>query len=221
MQTEENSKELEETVINSNNVGKSGGKRQMSQKQIDALGLAREKAWAKRKQLGDISSKEKELEKKMKMIALKKRQQKVEKKLEKLMKNEEDDNSSFDEKESSSSSSSSNQELGADANKSNNRNRNNNRNNNRNRNTNNRSNKVQDQDQDQDYKDFKQFKDFKDSKTLPEQVSNNNNTPNQTSINQDLSIDVAREMLKNKILKESRGKAFESLFPGVKNPFIN
>ena len=108
MEPEENLEVIEESVEDGFEEGLPRGvnvpkkKREMSEKQREALKAAREKAIAKRKELGEISKKEHEIEKKMKMIQLNKRKKKVEKKLEKLSKDE-SDYSSSDESDYSSS----------------------------------------------------------------------------------------------------------------------
>ena len=103
MEPEENLEVIEESVEDGFEEGLPRGvnvpkkKREMSEKQREALKAAREKAIAKRKELGEISKKEHEIEKKMKMIQLNKRKKKVEKKLEKLSKDESDYSSSDEE----------------------------------------------------------------------------------------------------------------------------
>ena len=75
------------------------GKKAMTEKQQAALAAARAKAWEKRKELGDISEKERQLAKKMKLLALKKRKQKVEQRLAKLEAGEDSSCTSSSEEE--------------------------------------------------------------------------------------------------------------------------
>jgi hypothetical protein len=96
MDTDENEEIVEEVKV-VEDVPR--GKKAMTEKQQAALAAARAKAWERRKELGDISEKERQLAKKMKLLALKKRKQKVEQRLAKLEAGEDSSCTSSEEDE--------------------------------------------------------------------------------------------------------------------------
>ena len=97
MMNSDDSEEIVEDVKVQEDVPK--GKKAMSERQQAAIAAARAKAWEKRKELGDISKKERQLAKKMKLLALKKRKQKVEQRLAKLEAGEDSSCTSSSEEE--------------------------------------------------------------------------------------------------------------------------
>ena len=155
-------------------------KKGMTEKQLAALAAAREKAWAKRKEMGDISAKERDLDKKMKLLALRKRKKKVEQRLAKL-----------EAGEDSSCTSSSEEEQEAPPKR-------------------------------ETTKHKPKHDDDDDGGVLrPLRVARTTRAPTPLRINNAEHLaSLSREMLRDKIQRESQATAFASLFPGHANPFL-
>lgn len=152
-------------------------KKGMTERQLAALAAAREKAWAKRKEMGDISAKEKELEKKMRLLALRKRKKKVEQRLAKLEAGE----------DSSCTSSSSEEETPIKPKPKPRK-------------------PLADDDMDEP-------RPLRVAPTRPP-------TPIEVTGSAEQLATMSREMLREKIQRESQAAAFASLFPGRANPFL-
>lgn len=156
-------------------------KKGMTEKQLAALAAAREKAWAKRKEMGDISAKEKELEKKMRLLALRKRKKKVEQRLAKLEAGE----------DSSCTSSSEEEEVPIKSST--------------------KRGKPRKPPADDD--DMDEPRPLRVAPTRPPPLIEVTGSAEQLAT-------MSREMLREKIQRESQAAAFASLFPGRANPFL-
>ena len=149
---------IDDTAIITENQETKKTKRPMSDKQKESLAKARQLAWTKRRELGEVAGKERDLDKQLKLLALERRKSKVEKKLQKIK----DDVPDYESSETES----------------------------------------------------------EDDVSIPVPKKKAVKAIPEMNEKQAISAEQARELLKQKILRESQRSAYASLFPGATtNPF--